>query len=350
MYPGRAPSTVLRAITSAPGRSVSQTPSDQPTVVSPSVPRYRRDPRATESMWRPKERWCDPARGFDCALSASQVLAHVWNPAKLQLAVEVSVIADLMALGSRATRNLRPSFHMPAEKEERRLYPLTSERVENQRSRVRIGAVIEGERDRATRRGKVMQDGAEDGTVSVERPVRGRPRRGKRGGYGEDHAAAERRARTLSYCSSTRYVTRGHEYCWASRRPVLPSRVRSVSSSSRATMASASASRSPHGTISASRPSSTTSRKPRMSEQTTGVSHAIDSSSVMPNDALVVGQAYIGAVRVVARTSLEHGADEADVRVAVGLLVVVLAKRTVADDDELRLAPRLPRSRAGTNR
>ena len=32
-------------------------------------------------------------------------------------------------------------------------------------------------------------------------------------------------------------------------------------------------------------------RKPRMSEQTIGVSHAIDSSSVMPNDALVVGQA-----------------------------------------------------------
>jgi hypothetical protein len=30
-----------------------------------------------------------------------------------------------------------------------------------------------------------------------------------------------------------------------------------------------------------------------MSEQTTGVSHAIDSRRVIPNDALVVGQAYI---------------------------------------------------------
>ena len=43
--------------------------------------------------------------------------------------------------------------------------------------------------------------------------------------------------------------------------------------------------------MSASRPLTTTSRKPRMSEQTMGVSQAIDSSSVMPNDALVVGQA-----------------------------------------------------------
>ena len=51
--------------------------------------------------------------------------------------------------------------------------------------------------------------------------------------------------------------------------------------------------RSPHGNINASRSCFTTSRKPRMSEQTTGVSHAIDSSSVIPNDAFVVGHAYI---------------------------------------------------------
>jgi hypothetical protein len=30
-----------------------------------------------------------------------------------------------------------------------------------------------------------------------------------------------------------------------------------------------------------------------MSEHTTGVSHAIDSRRVIPNDALVVGQAYM---------------------------------------------------------
>ena len=76
-------------------------------------------------------------------------------------------------------------------------------------------------------------------------------------------------------------------------------------------MASASASRLPHGTIKASRPSLTTSRNPRMSEQTTGVSHAIDSSSVIPNDALVVGHAYIAAC----------------------------AKGTVAHDDQLSLPP-----------
>src|SRR3954469_10406968 len=41
-----------------------------------------------------------------------------------------------------------------------------------------------------------------------------------------------------------------------------------------------------------------------------------------------------GAVRVVAWPALEDRADEDDVRIAVGLLVVVLAKWSVANDDE----------------
>ena len=58
-----------------------------------------------------------------------------------------------------------------------------------------------------------------------------------------------------------------------------------------------------------------------------------------------------GAVRVVARTSLEHGADEDDVADRrSALLVVVLAQWTVADDDELRLSRCGALARDGTSR
>src|SRR5665213_1259636 len=227
--------------------------------------------------------------------SATDIVADVRNSAKVQLAVKVSVVANLMTFSRSATRDVGPSLDMSTEKEERHLYVCPLERVEDQRRRIGIWPVIEGQRYVMSGRGQLVQDGSKDGTVSIECPVRGRPRRGKRGRYGEDHAAADRRARTLSYCSRTDRVTRGQEYCSASRRPVFPSRVRSVSSSRSVTIASASASRSPHGTIRASRPFFTTSLKPSMSEQTTGVSQAIDSSNVIPKDAFVVGHAYIAA-------------------------------------------------------
>jgi len=49
--------------------------------------------------------------------------------------------------------------------------------------------------------------------------------------------------------------------------------------------------------ITASWPPSITERKPRLSETIIGVPHAIASSRVTPNDAIVVGQRYRSAER-----------------------------------------------------
>jgi len=51
------------------------------------------------------------------------------------------------------------------------------------------------------------------------------------------------------------------------------------------------------GMITASSPPSITERKPKLSETIIGVPHAIASSSVTPNDAIVVGQRYRSAER-----------------------------------------------------
>jgi len=51
------------------------------------------------------------------------------------------------------------------------------------------------------------------------------------------------------------------------------------------------------GMTTASSPPSITERKPKLSETIIGVPHAIASSSVTPNDAIVVGQRYRSAER-----------------------------------------------------
>jgi len=49
------------------------------------------------------------------------------------------------------------------------------------------------------------------------------------------------------------------------------------------------------GTSTASAPPSITERKPRLSDTIIGAPHAIASSNVTPNDAIVVGQRYRSA-------------------------------------------------------
>ena len=74
-----------------------------------------------------------------------------------------------------ARHQFRPSLGVPAEDEERRFDVARFERVENQRRRVRIGAVVEREGDRgstAVTRANSRNGTPEDRTVSVERAVR----------------------------------------------------------------------------------------------------------------------------------------------------------------------------------
>jgi hypothetical protein len=72
-------------------------------------------------------------------------------------------------------------------------------------------------------------------------------------------------------------------------RPPAPICARRVASSSSVTSASAKASTSAMGATKASRPCVTTCLNPSASLHTIGVPHAIASSSVIPNDALVLG-------------------------------------------------------------
>ena len=61
---------------------------------------------------------------------------------------------------------------MSAENEERRLDAARAERVENRRRRVRIRAVVEGQRDGPVVRAKLGDRPAEDRTIAVEGAVR----------------------------------------------------------------------------------------------------------------------------------------------------------------------------------
>src|SRR5205823_3186933 len=93
--------------------------------------------------------------------------------------------------------------------------------------------------------------------------------------------------------SSSCVTTDGHEYCSALRNPASRIDTSSRSSDSICTIASAKACTS-WGTSSPSGPSR--SRYPTLSVATMGVPQAMASSSVMPNDALLMGEQNRSAV------------------------------------------------------
>ena len=170
---------------------------------------------------------------------------------------------------------------------------MLAERVENARSRVGIRTVVERERHVVGTRREMREHGPEHAAVSMKCAV-------DAAGNGETPTApawkitpSPRRSRARR-CTrrAPRVVTLGQPYFMRVRRR----RSRRVAREAPRHRAAGpdhrrARPRSPHGNINASRSCSTTSRNPRMSEQTTGVSHAIDSSSVIPNDAFVVGHA-----------------------------------------------------------
>src|SRR5439155_899972 len=77
--------------------------------------------------------------------------------------------------------------------------------------------------------------------------------------------------------------------------PARPMAARRSGSPSRAIVMSAHAVGSSFGMITASPPPSMTQQNPRLSDTIIGVPHAIASSSVTPNEAIVVGQRYRSA-------------------------------------------------------
>ena len=65
----------------------------------------------------------------------------------MQLPVKVTVIPDGVAVVGGASNEIRPPLGMAPEHEERRANAAVSQRVEHQRRRLGIGAVVEGQRD-----------------------------------------------------------------------------------------------------------------------------------------------------------------------------------------------------------
>src|SRR5688500_14714524 len=242
--------------------------------------------RRTEESWR-----LSGAAGYRSS-AERDVLPDVRRRAEVKLAVKVSVISDLVSLVGSTLHDRRPLLRARAEKKEGRERAVLCENVQDPRSCQWIGAVIKCECGNSLPRWQSPQYRAEDRAVSVEGTMRESADYGCPGDKGrQNHTATRERSRTSAYTSRIFAVTADHPYLSALSRPALPSRVRSAGSSSSRERSDASASASPQGNISASRSCFTTSRNPGMSEQTTGVSQAIDSRSVIPKDAFVVGQA-----------------------------------------------------------
>jgi hypothetical protein len=86
--------------------------------------------------------------------------------------MKVSVVADLMAFDNRAVHEIRPSFRMGAQNEERRANSELGERIEDARSCVRIGTVIERQAHLLALGRQLTKHTAEHFAVSVECSMR----------------------------------------------------------------------------------------------------------------------------------------------------------------------------------
>src|SRR5687768_10225999 len=89
---------------------------------------------------------CWRACAPDRANPQPDVTRHVKGAAKLQLAVEVAVVAELVSLVRDSPHQIRPALRMAPENEKSCPDILFRENVENDRCRLGIGSVVEGER------------------------------------------------------------------------------------------------------------------------------------------------------------------------------------------------------------
>ena len=86
-------------------------------------------------------------RVLDRLCAEGEIGAHVGRRLEMELSVKVAVIADRVSLVSDALYEIRPLLGVSPEDEERRANSPRFERVENERSRVGIRAVVKGQRD-----------------------------------------------------------------------------------------------------------------------------------------------------------------------------------------------------------
>ncbi len=128
------------------------------------------------------------SRTLDSSLAESDVPANIERGLEVQLAVKVSVIADLMALVRHTTHKLRPALSMRTEDEERGANPLISKRIENLRRCVGIRPVIERQRNLADVSGQMPEHAPKHHAITVKRAVRdATQQRHTDGSGGEDH-------------------------------------------------------------------------------------------------------------------------------------------------------------------
>src|SRR4051794_19341693 len=97
------------------------------------------------------------------------------------------MVADRMALASNPGCNVRPPFGVAAKNEKGRLHIPLGERVQYQRSRVGIGAVVKRQRDGSSGGAEPGDWPAENWTVSMKGAMRCDARDDGTGAEAEDH-------------------------------------------------------------------------------------------------------------------------------------------------------------------
>src|ERR1700730_3466891 len=108
------------------------------------------------------------ARALDCPNAETNVPAAVERAPELELAVEVAMIAKLVALLRHPPYQLGPAFGVAPEYEESRPDSLLGERVEDQRSCLGVRPVIEGQCHDSPIARNPAQRRAEERTIPVE--------------------------------------------------------------------------------------------------------------------------------------------------------------------------------------
>ena len=122
-------------------------------------------------MWCTEEmrRW--GTRPFDCALPERDVASHVMRRAEMQLAMKIPVIAELMSFANSTMYEVGPTLRMAAQNKKRGAHTVLAECVENPWRRIRIGTIVERQRNFSFVRWKMSEHGTENEAISVKRSV-----------------------------------------------------------------------------------------------------------------------------------------------------------------------------------
>ena len=149
-------------------------------------------------MWWPEEPWSFATGPLDSALTQLDIALYVRWRLEMELSVEVSVIADLMTFACDAPNQIGPSLGVCAKNEEGRFHPVLSQSVENSRCGIRVGPVIERERNCAACAGKLAEYGAKNAAVAMKHSVCGSADQSQADRSGQNHTVTWRLPRTAA--------------------------------------------------------------------------------------------------------------------------------------------------------